>query len=67
MTRALLLAGAANAIQLDMNDYWVHMDSYESVAGRPQPQPLLPEMAAQADRRFLDRYSRDFFYLTPAP
>lgn len=67
LTRALLVAGAANAIQLDMNDYWVHMDTFTSVGSRLQPQPLLPEMATQGDRRFLDRYSRDFFYLTPAP
>ncbi len=67
LTRALLLAGSANAIQLDMNDYWVHLDSFQTVAGRMHSQPLLPEMATQGDKRFLDRNSRDFFYLTAAP
>jgi hypothetical protein len=67
LTRTLLLAGSANAIQLDMNDYWVHFDSFQTAAGREQPKPLLAEMATQGDKRFLDRYSRDFFYLTSAP
>jgi hypothetical protein len=67
LTRTLILAGSANAVQLDMNDYWVHFDSFHLAAGRLQPRPLLAEMATQGDKRFLDRYSRDFFYLTAAP
>jgi hypothetical protein len=64
LTRAMAQVGAWNAMQLDINDYWVHFDSFRTLSSRLTPEPLLPAQATASDNRFLKPYSRDFFYVT---
>ena len=63
MARALLAAGAYNAMQLDINNYWVHFDAIKPDGEKLATVPLFDGMKAQDDRRYLNGYSRDFFYV----
>jgi hypothetical protein len=65
LSRTLLMAGAQQAMQLDINNFWVHFEAMRSARNSPDLQavPLLPEMTKGANR-FLQAYSRDFFYVT---
>lgn len=64
LAQAMAATGALNAMQLDINNYWVHFDSFQPGPNGPQPQALLDAMSGQNDQRFLGSYTRDFFYLT---
>ncbi len=64
LAQAMAAAGAAQAIQLDINNYWVHFDAFTAEAGQLRPEPLLDTMRKQADNRYLKANARDFFYLT---
>ncbi|MBI3762489.1 MAG: phosphodiester glycosidase family protein [Chloroflexi bacterium] len=63
LAKALADAGAAEAIQLDINNYWVHFDAIQSGAGGLQAVPLLDGMKFD-NNRYLKGFSRDFFYVT---
>ena len=65
-TLAQLLAdtGAANAIQLDINSYWVDFVSIQSSAAGLKSQPLMDGM--RDDDRYLHVFERDFFYVMAA-
>ncbi len=64
LTRAMAQAGVWNAMQLDINDYWVHFDRFTAQAGSLAPDELFSQQKAVDDRRFLKPYARDFFYVT---
>jgi hypothetical protein len=64
LTRAMAQVGVWNAMQLDINDYWVHFDRFTVQAGSLSPDELFPLQKAVDDKRFLKPYSRDFFYVT---
>lgn len=64
MADALLAAGADDAMQLDINNYWVHFTAVRDTAGKLNPEPLFDSMKPQDPNRFLNAYSRDFFYVT---
>jgi len=66
LAQALADAGAANAIQLDINEGWVHFDAFPFPADGStlQPTPLLHVMKYSDPRRYVDGFTRDFFYLT---
>jgi Phosphodiester glycosidase len=66
LARALQAAGAYQAIQLDINNYYVHFESFQFTQNGPQAVPLLDSMRGPGDQRFLKPEPRDFFYITVA-
>ena len=64
LTQALANAGAAQAIQLDINNYWVHFDAFQLEGDQLQPAPLMDAMKSKADDRYVKGFTRDFFYVT---
>jgi hypothetical protein len=64
LARALQDAGAYQAVQLDINNYWVHFESFQVEAGKLRAVPLLGDMNGVGNHRFLTAYSRDYFYIT---
>jgi hypothetical protein len=61
LARSMQAAGAENAIQLDINTFWVHF-----VAVHPDGtlEALFPGMMKEDLNRYMSPYTRDFFYLT---
>jgi hypothetical protein len=64
LARALKAAGAYQAIQLDINEWWVHFDAIQSTANGLHAVPLFDSMKGQGDQRYLTGFLRDFFYIT---
>jgi hypothetical protein len=64
LAKALNALGVYQAMQLDINNYWVHFEAFKNDNGKLAAIPLLDFMKGPGDHRFLQRYSRDFFYLT---
>ena len=56
--------GAANAVQLDINGYWVKFDAILSGSGGPVSAPMMDGM--KNDDRYLRTFDRDFFYVMAA-
>ena len=61
LAAAMADTGAANAVQLDINNYWVSFDAIQSDAGVFSSVPLMDGM--KNDNRYLHAFERDFFYL----
>lgn len=66
LARALQAAGAYQAIQLDINNYYVHFEAIHFKGAAPLGAPLLDSMHGSGDQRFLKPDARDFFYITTA-
>jgi hypothetical protein len=64
LAKALSALEVYQAMQLDINNYWVHFEGFNNANGKLSAVPLLDFMKGPGDHRFLQRYSRDFFYLT---
>lgn len=64
MARALQAAGVYQAMQLDINNYYVHFEAISFNGTVPQTTTLLDVMHGSGDGRFLKPYPRDFFYIT---
>ncbi len=64
LAQAMAATGAAQAVQLDINNYWVHFDAFQLDGGGLRAAPLLDAMKRQADSRYLKGFTRDFFYVT---
>ena len=64
LAAAMQAAGIYNAMQLDINNYWVHFNSFAVQGGKLTPEALFPEQANENPDRFLHPYARDFFYVT---
>mgnify|MGYP001593701484 FL=1 len=54
--------GAKDAMQLDINPYWVQFISVNAVKDQLKANPLLAEMSGYAER-YLGAYTGDFFYV----
>ncbi len=54
--------GAKDAMQLDINPYWVQFISVSAVNNQLKANPLLPEMSGYLER-YLGSYTGDFFYV----
>lgn len=67
MANALNAVGAYQAMQLDINNYWVHFDAVRADGQALRPDALFPAMTKQDDDRYLKRDTRDFFYITARP
>jgi hypothetical protein len=63
LAQALIIAGASQAVQLDINNYWVYFGKVIFKDGKPTTDPLFPEWKDNPDR-YLHPYIRDFFYVT---
>ena len=64
LAKSMQAAGAWNAIQLDINNYWVLFDKMQPSGSKLIPEPLLPRLMVANVDRYLWNYSRDYFYLT---
>lgn len=64
LARTLAAVGAYQAVQLDINNYWVHFDAIKSDRSGVWTEPLFSTMKSQDDNRYLKRFWRDFFYMT---
>lgn len=64
LAKSMQAARAENAIQLDINTFWVHF-----VAVHPDGnlEALFPDMMKEDIGRYLYPYTRDFFYITKSP
>lgn len=63
LAQALSIAGAVNAIQLDINPHWVRFNVFNSKgSGQYDSAPLNKEMSDGA-KEYLNGYQKDFFYL----
>ena len=65
LARVMARAGAAEALELDVNNYWVHFTAIRSDGTSLVAEPLFKAMKLDADR-YLKSFSRDFFYITAA-
>ncbi len=63
MAEALQKAGAYNAMQLDINQYYAHFVTYAPANGSLEAERLLQEMIDEK-QIYLTPQVRDFFYLT---
>jgi len=67
LARSLLAAGSAWAIQLDINNYWVHFVAVRTEGKKLILEPLFPGQMKENIDRYLWNYTRDYFYVTAAP
>lgn len=64
LAKSMLAAGAANGMQLDINNFWVLFVAIHSDNGKLVPEPLLPQQMKEFLDRYLHPYTRDYFYVT---
>ncbi|MGD0879509.1 MAG: phosphodiester glycosidase family protein [Anaerolineales bacterium] len=64
LAQAMQVAGAWNAIQLDINNYWTLFVKFQPSGSKVIPEPLLPQLMVANVDRYLWNYSRDYFYIT---
>ena len=63
LAKALLAAGAVDAMQLDINPIWVRYILFDSVgSGQYSAHPLDPNMV-NGGSQYLNGYQKDFFYV----
>ncbi len=63
LAQSLITAGASQAIQLDINNYWAFFGEIRFNGDKSTTIPLFPEWKDNPDR-YLYPYIRDFFYVT---
>jgi hypothetical protein len=64
LAKALMAMQAYQAIQLDINNFWAHFESFTMAGTNLKAVPLLDFMKNVDDQRFLGSYLRDYFYVT---
>jgi hypothetical protein len=64
LAQSMLIAGAYQAMQLDINNYWVIYTRFTYQGNQILTDSLLPKYMYDKVDRFLYPYARDFFYLT---
>ncbi len=63
LAQALSVAGAVNAIQLDINPHWVRFNIFNSIgSGQYDSAPLNKDMS-DGSKEYLKGYQKDFFYV----
>jgi Phosphodiester glycosidase len=67
LAKSMLAAGAANGMQLDINNFWVLFVAIQAENGKLVPKPLLPDQMKEFLDRYLHPYTRDYFYVTAGP
>lgn len=64
LARALQMAGAVNAMQLDINPFWVRFFFYTPLGnGSYTSTPLLKQITKNGGNEYLHGYEKDFFYV----
>ncbi len=64
LANAMLDTGAYQAMQLDINNYYVHFTSFEVQDGQLTGVSLLPKEMVDNINRYLVGFAHDFFYIT---
>lgn len=64
LAKSMQAAGAMNAIQLDINNYWVLFVKIQPSGSKLIPEALLPRLMVARIDRYLWDSSRDYFYIT---
>ena len=65
LARAVQRAGAYQAIQLDINNFYAHFEAIQFDGNnKPRAVTLLDQMKGPGDHRYLTIESRDFFYVS---
>jgi hypothetical protein len=64
LANAMQDAGAYQAMQLDINNYYVLFTTFQLINGKQSAVPLLPKGMNSNVNRFLGAYSKDYFYIT---
>lgn len=64
LAKSLKAAGAHNAMQLDINNFWVQFCAVRADGKALKPEPLFDQMKNQQPDRYLKVYARDFFYVS---
>ncbi len=63
LAEALKMAGAVNAIQLDINPFWVRFNIFEPNGAGGYKTSTLTKDLKDGSKAYLGGYSKDFFYL----
>jgi hypothetical protein len=63
MAKALVAAGATQAMEMDINPVWVRFNTYSLSGGTLTANKLRTDMYG-ANNQYLVPYSRDFVYIT---
>lgn len=63
LATALKMAGAENAIQLDINPFWVRFNIFEQKGSGGYSTSTLIKNLKDGSRGYLNGYEKDFFYL----
>jgi hypothetical protein len=63
LAAAMHALGVQQAMQLDINNYWVHFDRISFQGAKPIPVPLTKAMKDGVGRYLWD-YTRDYFFVT---
>jgi len=64
LSKAMQTVNPQTAMQLDINNFWVHFTVFKDDNGTLAPQALFPKEMSSNLERFLNPYPRDFFYVT---
>jgi hypothetical protein len=64
LSQAMMAVKPQTAMQLDINDFWVHFTAFQDWNGKIVSQALFPKYMSSSLDRYLHTYSRDFFYIT---
>jgi hypothetical protein len=64
LSRAMQTVNPQTAMQLDINNFWVHFTAFKDDHGQIAPDALFPKEMSSNLERFLNPYPRDFFYVT---
>ena len=64
LAQALVSTGSYQAIQLDINDYYVHFTAIRTDGENLVAEALMPEFMSDNVARYLGAFYRDFFYVT---
>jgi hypothetical protein len=64
LSAAMMTVKPQTAMQLDINNFWVHFTAFSDWNGQIVSQTLFPKEMSSGQNRFLNPYSRDFFYIT---
>lgn len=67
LANSMVDAGVENAIQLDINGYWVIFVAVKTDGTTNTLEGLFPDMMNENLNRYLYPYPRDFFYITIKP
>lgn len=63
LAKALEMAGVVNAMQLDINPYWVRFNVFDSKGNGAYQTSILMKGVYDGSKAFLNGYQKDFFYI----